>query len=67
MPIDLVIDEREGEKGDCGDTNNNSGNSSMADTSSHTDGGTPDRVSNLCFYIHTTPLSTPKLYSILIL
>jgi len=46
MPIDLVIDDREGEKGDCGDTNNNSGNSSMADTSSHTNGGTPDRMNS---------------------
>lgn len=61
MPIDLVIDERDGtSKPDLGDTNNNSGNAhharaSTADTS-HTDGSsTPDVVrfpylslSNMC-------------------
>ena len=54
MPIDLVIDERDGtSKPDLGDTNNNSGNAhharaSTADTS-HTDGSsTPDVVSLLC-------------------
>jgi len=44
MPIDLVIDERDGTKPDLGDTNNNSGaaRASTADTS-HTDGSsTPD-------------------------
>lgn len=52
MPIDLVIDERDGSsKPDLGDTNNNSGNAhharaSTADTS-HTDGSsTPDVVSS---------------------
>ena len=47
MPIDLVIDERDGTKPDLGDTNNNSGaaRASTADTS-HTDGSsTPDVVS----------------------
>jgi hypothetical protein len=50
MPIDLVIDERDGtSKPDLGDTNNNSGahhaRASTADTS-HTDGSsTPDVVS----------------------
>lgn len=44
MPIDLVIDEREGGKGDLGDTNNNA-NRSTADSTSHTDGAsTPDMV-----------------------
>jgi len=42
MPIDLVIDEREGGKGDLGDSNNNA-NRSTADSTSHTDGAsTPD-------------------------
>jgi len=44
MPIDLVIDEREGGKGDRdqGDSNNNA-NRSTADSTSHTDGAsTPD-------------------------
>jgi hypothetical protein len=51
MPIDLVIDERDGtSKPDLGDTNNNSGahhaRASTADTS-HTDGSsTPDVVSH---------------------
>lgn len=63
MPIDLVIDERDGtSKPDLGDTNNNSGNAhharaSTADTS-HTDGSsTPDVVrfaylslSNICIF-----------------
>jgi hypothetical protein len=45
MPIDLVIDEREGGKGDLGDSNNNA-NRSTADSTSHTDGAsTPDMVS----------------------
>ena len=45
MPIDLVIDEREGGKGDSGDSNNNA-NRSTADSTSHTDGAsTPDMVS----------------------
>jgi len=40
MPIDLVIDEREG--GKDGDSNNNA-NRSTADSTSHTDGAsTPD-------------------------
>ena len=44
MPIDLVIDEREG--GKEGDSNNNA-NRSTADSTSHTDGAsTPDMVSN---------------------
>ena len=48
MPIDLVIDEREGgpksEGGLPGDTNNNA-NRSNADSTSHTDGAsTPDVV-----------------------
>ena len=43
MPIDLVIDEREG--GKDGDSNNNA-NRSTADSTSHTDGAsTPDMVS----------------------
>jgi homeobox protein homothorax len=47
MPIDLVIDEREGGKSDLGDTNNNA-NRSTADSTSHTDGAsTPDMVSGL--------------------
>ena len=56
MPIDLVIDEREGSggKGDLGDTNNNA-NRSTADSTSHTDGAsTPDMVS------HTHPHFQPK-------
>ena len=45
MPIDLVIDEREG-SGKDGDSNNNA-NRSTADSTSHTDGAsTPDMVSN---------------------
>ena len=51
MPIDLVIDERDGTKPDLGDTNNNSGaaRASTADTS-HTDGSsTPDVVSRRLF------------------
>ena len=45
MPIDLVIDEREGGKSDLGDSNNNA-NRSTADSTSHTDGAsTPDMVS----------------------
>ena len=45
MPIDLVIDEREG-GGKDGDSNNNA-NRSTADSTSHTDGAsTPDMVSN---------------------
>lgn len=48
MPIDLVIDEREGGKGDLGDSNNNA-NRSTADSTSHTDGAsTPDMVSTSC-------------------
>jgi len=44
MPIDLVIDEREGGKGDLGDSNNNA-NRSTADSTSHTDGAsTPDMM-----------------------
>jgi len=44
MPIDLVIDEREGGKSDLGDTNNNA-NRSTADSTSHTDGAsTPDMM-----------------------
>ena len=48
MPIDLVIDEREGgpksEGGLPGDSNNNA-NRSNADSTSHTDGAsTPDVV-----------------------
>jgi len=43
MPIDLVIDEREG-KADLGDSNNNA-NRSTADSTSHTDGAsTPDMM-----------------------
>ena len=50
MPIDLVIDEREGGKGDLGDSNNNA-NRSTADSTSHTDGAsTPDMVSKTLFY-----------------
>ncbi|KZS17688.1 putative Transcriptional factor Homothorax protein [Daphnia magna] len=55
MPIDLVIDERDGtSKPDLGDTNNNSGahhaRASTADTS-HTDGSsTPDVVSLSLFF-----------------
>ena len=46
MPIDLVIDERDGGKSDLGDTNNNA-NRSTADSTSHTDGAsTPDMVSS---------------------
>jgi len=46
MPIDLVIDEREGGKGDLGDSNNNA-NRSTADSTSHTDGGsTPDLMNS---------------------
>ena len=46
MPIDLVIDEREGGPKD-GDSNNNA-NRSTADSTSHTDGAsTPDMVSNM--------------------
>ena len=62
MPIDLVIDERDGTKPDLGDTNNNSGaaRASTADTS-HTDGSsTPDVVSPtfiLSFYCHFCVLS----------
>ena len=59
MPIDLVIDEREG--GKDGDSNNNA-NRSTADSTSHTDGAsTPDMVSkrftlrctwdNMVFYL----------------
>ena len=49
MPIDLVIDEREGGKSDLGDTNNNA-NRSTADSTSHTDGAsTPDMVSFTLF------------------
>ena len=45
MPIDLVIDEREGGPKD-GDSNNNA-NRSTADSTSHTDGAsTPDMVSS---------------------
>ena len=50
MPIDLVIDEREGGKSDLGDTNNNA-NRSTADSTSHTDGAsTPDMVSDPFLY-----------------
>ena len=47
MPIDLVIDERDGGKSDLGDSNNNA-NRSTADSTSHTEGssGTPDMVSS---------------------
>merc|ERR1712106_1048736 len=46
MPIDLVIDEREGGKGDLGDSNNNA-NRSTADSTSHTDGAsTPDMMNS---------------------
>jgi len=45
MPIDLVIDEREG-SGKDGDSNNNA-NRSTADSTSHTDGAsTPDMMSS---------------------
>jgi len=45
MPIDLVIDERDGGKSDLGDSNNNA-NRSTADSTSHTEGssGTPDMM-----------------------
>lgn len=51
MPIDLVIDEREGGKSELGvgDSNNNA-NRSTADSTSHTTEGsssTPDMVSTL--------------------
>ena len=52
MPIDLVIDEREGGPKD-GDSNNNA-NRSTADSTSHTEGssGTPDMVSTyLVFWL----------------
>ena len=53
MPIDLVIDERDGGKSDLGDSNNNA-NRSTADSTSHTEGssGTPDMVSTyLVFWL----------------
>ena len=55
MPIDLVIDERDGGKSDLGDSNNNA-NRSTADSTSHTEGssGTPDMVSrffDLSFFL----------------
>ncbi|GAB6020537.1 hypothetical protein CHUAL_003220 [Chamberlinius hualienensis] len=45
MPIDLVIDERDGKGSDLGDSNNNTGGRAQsADTGSHTDNGsTPDQ------------------------
>ena len=59
MPIDLVIDEREGGKGDplSGDSNNNA-NRSTADSTSHTDGAsTPDMVSRVLFFSISLSLS----------
>lgn len=45
MPIDLVIDERDGKGSDLGDSNNNTGGRAQsADTGSHTDNAsTPDQ------------------------
>ena len=58
MPIDLVIDEREG--GKEGDSNNNA-NRSTADSTSHTDGAsTPDMVSNISTYSHRPVLGDCK-------
>ena len=53
MPIDLVIDEREGgpvpkTEGLPGDTNNNA-NRSNADSTSHTDGASTPEVVSLIF------------------
>ena len=59
MPIDLVIDERDGGKSELGvgDSNNNA-NRSTADSTSHTTEGsssTPDMVSTLTpLYVDTT-------------
>lgn len=50
MPIDLVIDERDGGKPPelTGSTNGDGGTRSNADSTSHTDGAsTPDVVSTL--------------------
>ena len=65
MPIDLVIDERDGTKPDLGDTNNNSGaaRASTADTS-HTDGSsTPDVVRPISFGLLLTWLDAFFLVS----
>ena len=55
MPIDLVIDERDGGKSELGvgDSNNNA-NRSTADSTSHTTEGsssTPDMVSTKIFVV----------------
>ena len=57
MPIDLVIDERDGGKSELGvgDSNNNA-NRSTADSTSHTTEGsssTPDMVSKSFFSLST--------------
>ena len=61
MPIDLVIDERDGGKSELGvgDSNNNA-NRSTADSTSHTTEGsssTPDMVST------KNILSLPKIFA----
>lgn len=63
MPIDLVIDERDGtSKPDLGDTNNNSGahhaRASTADTS-HTDGSSTPDVVSLSLFLKNLFLSCP--------
>ena len=63
MPIDLVIDEREG-SGKDGDSNNNA-NRSTADSTSHTDGAsTPDMVSNTSAKKHYVFLPEKKRFDI---
>ena len=65
MPIDLVIDEREGSggKGDLGDTNNNA-NRSTADSTSHTDGAsTPDMVSHTPAFFSQSFANFPETFT----
>ena len=63
MPIDLVIDEREG-SGKDGDSNNNA-NRSTADSTSLTDGAsTPDMVSNISAKKHYVFLPQKKRFDI---
>ena len=63
MPIDLVIDEREG-GGKDGDSNNNA-NRSTADSTSHIDGAsTPDMVSNTSAKEHYVFLPEKKRFAV---
>lgn len=67
MPIDLVIDERDGGKPPelGGSTNGDGGTRSNADSTSHTDGAsTPDVVSTTFFTCFCVPLVSDKCTTI---